>query len=226
LKQNFSLQRLELRYIKTMRNLVSQSHARAALMKAGLIAFSRKSFSDISIREINELAGQRNRNALQYHFGSKQNLLETVVRDFLKPVSDAQKLLIDAVSERADLTLDDLMDIYIQPFIQMIRFSPNRIKHAKLLSNYLDTLDTPPEFFSVQMLDEETSSTLSERLEQLTPERTDSERRMLLVVSNSILVNTIADLARASEAGLIDQQDPMYRQILRRMTRAITALWT
>jgi hypothetical protein len=76
------------------------------------------------------------------------------------------------------------------------------------------------------MLDEETSSTLSERLEQLTPERTDAERRVLLVVSNSILVNTIADLARASEAGLIDQQDPMYRQILRRMTRAITALWT
>jgi hypothetical protein len=130
------------------------------------------------------------------------------------------------VSERADLTLDDLMDIYIQPFIQIIRFSPNLIKHAKLLSNYLDTVDTPPEFFSIQMLDEETSSTLSERLEQLTPERTDAERRLLLVVSNSILVNTIADLARASEAGLIDQQDPMYRQILRRMTRAITALWT
>ena len=209
-----------------MRNLVSQSHARAALMKAGLITFSRKSFSDISIREINELAGQRNRNALQYHFGSKRNLLETVVKDFLKPVSDAQKLLIDTVSGRADLTLDDLMDIYIQPFIQIIRFSPNSIKHAKILSNYLDTLDTPPEFFSAQMLDEETSSTLSERLEQLTPERTDAERRLLLVVSNSILVNTIADLARASEAGLIDQKDPMYRQILRRMTRAITALWT
>ena len=209
-----------------MRNLVSQSHARAAVMSAGLFGFSRKAFRASSVRGSNVLAGQRNRNALQYHFGSKQNLLETVVRDFLKPVSDAQKLLIDAVSERADLTLDDLMDIYIQPFIQIIRFSPDRIKHAKLLSNYLDTLNTPPEFFSVQMLDEETSSTLSERLEQLTPERTDAEQRLLLVVSNSILVNTIADLARASEAGLIDQQDPMYRQILRRMTRAITALWT
>ena len=49
-------------------------------MQAGERLFARKGVDRVRLREINELAGQRNSSALHYHFGSRDGLVLAILR--------------------------------------------------------------------------------------------------------------------------------------------------
>lgn len=52
---------------------------RARLVRAGEQLFAARGIDRVQLRDINELAGQRNESALHYHFGSRQGLLELIL---------------------------------------------------------------------------------------------------------------------------------------------------
>jgi AcrR family transcriptional regulator len=52
---------------------------RERLLDAAQHLFARRGVDAVPIRQINELAGQRNASALHYHFGSCQALLVAIV---------------------------------------------------------------------------------------------------------------------------------------------------
>src|SRR3954471_10279488 len=53
---------------------------RDRLMQAGEHLFARQGIDRVRLREINELAGQRNSSALHYHFGSRDRLVLEILR--------------------------------------------------------------------------------------------------------------------------------------------------
>jgi len=55
-------------------------NTRERLMLAGERLFARKGVDRVRLREINELAGQRNSSALHYHFGSRDGLVLAILR--------------------------------------------------------------------------------------------------------------------------------------------------
>jgi AcrR family transcriptional regulator len=57
------------------------------LLRAALHLFARHGL-DVSLREINELAGQRNASALHYHFGGRPELLQAIIDQYRQ--SDAE----------------------------------------------------------------------------------------------------------------------------------------
>lgn len=71
------------------------SDTRDRLLRAAEYLFARSGI-DVPIREIHERAGQRNASAIQYHFGSKQDLIKALIDRHA--LSDAE---VDAI--RADL---------------------------------------------------------------------------------------------------------------------------
>ncbi|MEX1008317.1 MAG: TetR family transcriptional regulator [Acidimicrobiia bacterium] len=71
------------------------SDTRDRLVRAAEYLFARSGI-DVPIREIHERAGQRNASAIQYHFGSKQDLIKAVIDRHA--LSDAEVAAI-----RADL---------------------------------------------------------------------------------------------------------------------------
>jgi AcrR family transcriptional regulator len=52
---------------------------RARLVRAGERLFATQGIDRVQLRDINELAGQRNESALHYHFGSRQGLLDLIL---------------------------------------------------------------------------------------------------------------------------------------------------
>lgn len=60
---------------------VEQHETKELLMRAGEVLFARAGIAGARIREINELAGQRNPSALHYHFGSRDGLVVAILRD-------------------------------------------------------------------------------------------------------------------------------------------------
>ena len=88
------------------------SDTRDRLVRAAEYLFARSGI-DVPIREIHERAGQRNASAIQYHFGSKQDLVRAVIdrhalsdteiaviRDDLRARRDDPRSLVEAIVRR------------------------------------------------------------------------------------------------------------------------------
>ncbi len=63
------------------------------LLRAALYLFARQGL-DVPLRDINELAGQRNASALHYHFGGRPELLSAIIERYR--LSDAEQAAIEA----------------------------------------------------------------------------------------------------------------------------------
>jgi len=74
---------------------------RERLLRSAEYLFARTGI-DTPIREIHKHAGQRNASAIQYHFGSKQELLNAVIARGKRPDAEAAAIRADLRARRAD----------------------------------------------------------------------------------------------------------------------------
>src|ERR1700712_4504756 len=66
---------------------------RDKLLRAALHLFARQGL-DVPLRDINELAGQRNASALHYHFGGRPELVQAIIDRYR--LSDEEHTAIEA----------------------------------------------------------------------------------------------------------------------------------
>lgn len=78
---------------------------RERLMRAGEQLFALHGVDRVRVRDINQLAGQRNSSALHYHFGSRDGLVQAILDQHRGPIEEQRIALIDAV-EREGRTHD------------------------------------------------------------------------------------------------------------------------
>ena len=55
------------------------AQTRDRFIQAGQQLFAERSIDSVSLNEITVAAGQKNRNALQYHFGNREGLLQVII---------------------------------------------------------------------------------------------------------------------------------------------------
>jgi AcrR family transcriptional regulator len=79
-----------------------------------------RGIDQVSLRQIAEAAGQRNPAVVQYHFGSKTELLRAVVRHRVEPINARRLELLAALDAagRAD-DLHGLVDASIRPLAEL-----------------------------------------------------------------------------------------------------------
>jgi len=83
--------------------------------------FAERGIGEVSLREIGAAAGQRNNGAAQYHFGSKQGLVEAIVAWRMAPLNE-RRLEILAALDR-DGRGDDprsLVEALLAPFVESL----------------------------------------------------------------------------------------------------------
>lgn len=126
---------------------------REKLIRAAEYLFARSGL-DVPIREIHERAGQRNASAIQYHFGSKQELIRAIldrhalgddeivqIRADLKQRREDPRAVVEAIVRRISgyLVTDESRD-YVRLVFQLLVRAPLRkdleagIEHPDLLS--------------------------------------------------------------------------------------------
>lgn len=79
---------------------------RERLLDAAVVLFAERGLRGASLREINEAAGQRNTNALHYHFGDRDGLIRAVTARHTAVLGARQRELFEACS--AEGTTGDL----------------------------------------------------------------------------------------------------------------------
>lgn len=104
---------------------------RERLLESSLRLFSERGYEGTSVRAITDAAGV-NLAAANYHFGSKQKLLQATFQTALAPINTARlRRLAELESTGKPAELTDLVRAFVEPFFQ----SQQNTHLPKLLAN-------------------------------------------------------------------------------------------
>src|SRR5512136_380648 len=97
-----------------------QPHTRERILKAALKLFARKGIEGSSLRDITADAGA-NLQAVDYHFGSKDDLVMAVLAQCARPLIEKSIRELDALEKESgeSAALADIIRINIRPFLLM-----------------------------------------------------------------------------------------------------------
>ncbi len=120
---------------------------RQRIVDAAERLFAEHGIDNVTLLDIARSAQQKNRGALQYHFGDKSGLINAVLDKHGDQISRRRKPLVDALIARVEPTLKDLVEAYVLPVAQHVDATPNT--QAFLLINA--QIMTSPEFTSLAL---------------------------------------------------------------------------
>lgn len=90
--------------------------------------FAERGVDGVSLREITSHAGA-NVAAVNYHFGSKENLVREVFRRRLEPLSAERLALLESFEKRSRtgrLRIEQILHAFVHPVIQLMTSEPDR----------------------------------------------------------------------------------------------------
>ncbi len=88
------------------------------ILSAAEVLFAQRGFDGASLRQLTAAAGV-NLAAVNYHFGSKDKLVEQVFRRRLDALNGRRLEALAKIEGGADTTLEDVLDAYIRPALDL-----------------------------------------------------------------------------------------------------------
>ena len=139
---------------------------------AGERLFARDGVHRVKVKDLNELAGQRNASALHYHFGSRDGLLRAIVAKHQEVVDTDRAERLDALGP--DPELRELVEVVVAPLAERLR-SPSGRDYLRIVPQLLEFEGVSPTAFG------HTMKLIGDRLPDLPPElRAERQRAMSL----------------------------------------------
>ena len=108
------------------------------LLDAAEQLFARDGIHGARVREINELAGQRNPSALHYHFGSRGGLVTAIM---LRHQSEIDKLVerrLDELETEGTPSIRDVIGAVVEPMVERLKTNSGR-NWARIIPQILST---------------------------------------------------------------------------------------
>lgn len=72
----------------------------------------------LTVQAVQEAAGQRNKSAVQYHFGGRQGLVDAVVATRMAPATERRTSMLLALGEGA--TTRELVEVLVAPLVESV----------------------------------------------------------------------------------------------------------
>jgi len=117
--------------------VVEPAEGKARILAVAERLFAQGGINGVSLREIAAAAGQRNHFAVQYHFGSRDGLVQAIFDHRMQEMEPIRKRML--ASAKADGRLDNtraLVEIVYLPQLEL-RDDDGRHSYAGFLSQYL-----------------------------------------------------------------------------------------
>jgi AcrR family transcriptional regulator len=193
------------------------AQTRERFIEAAQRLFADRSIDAVSLNEITIAAGQKNRNALQYHFGNRDGLMQAIIDKHADRVSELRGQYISQQPGTADPVTRAAAHAMVMPLVDYISENPEGIYYVKILSQLaaLNSNILNPSTSSALTFrnDEPFARLLRQALSHLGP--AEAQRRMFLTLS--ITFHGIADVCRASEtkgtSRTLQKRIPMFEQV-------------
>ena len=98
--------------------------AREQMIEAGERLVAERGIGAMSLREVQAAAGQRNKSAAQYHFGSREGLLDAIVATRMGPINEVRRQRLDELDARAAageaVALRDVVAVVVEPLAEAV----------------------------------------------------------------------------------------------------------
>ncbi|MFD1554860.1 TetR/AcrR family transcriptional regulator [Paraburkholderia silviterrae] len=189
------------REIPTVEHLTLRTvSTRAKLVAIAERLFAERGIDNIALSDINKAAGQRNKSAAQYHFGSKDGLLQAILDKHAPGIVARRNAILDELEARAKPTMRDVVGALLYPIAEKIA-DPDGGKafiriHAQLVATHLMSIhNLCTSSLQLRQVDRLTRA-LSAAIGDL-PEVIAQQRLMLAAI---LLFHGLADHSRMQDA--------------------------
>jgi len=181
---------------------------RAKLVAVAERLFAERGVEGVSLNEINKLAGQRNSNACQYHFGNKEGLLQSILDKHIPGIAARRNERLDQLEAQGSASLRDVIRAFVYPVAEKL-FDPNggkefiRVNAQLVVPHMLSQQRLTGAPLIVPGLDRLTRSLRNALGEFQLPEPVVSQRLLLAAM---LLFHGLADHSRMLE--VLGRSDP------------------
>lgn len=112
---------------------------RTRLIEVAERLFAEHGIETVSLRMVGAEAGQRNNSAAQYHFGSRDGLIEAIIATRSAPIDARRRELVGALQSGPEpASLPSLVNLFVAPLAETITSSGRRTWYLRFLANALD----------------------------------------------------------------------------------------
>lgn len=111
------------------------------LIKAAEKLFAEKGIANVTLAEINLASGQKNRSALQYHFGGKQQLLEVISHKHLALIDIERNKMLDQLQGASTLRSRDVAAAVVQPLANRLFDADGGIEFIRITAQLINSGD-------------------------------------------------------------------------------------
>jgi AcrR family transcriptional regulator len=109
-------------------------HGRQRLLDTALVLLDERGIDGVSARAIAQASGHRNVAAVNYHFGSLDQLIRAVVARHAEVVDRGRQALLDDLEARGEVSPRDAMDAMLRPLVDQLVTLEGR-RYLRLLNH-------------------------------------------------------------------------------------------
>jgi AcrR family transcriptional regulator len=121
-----------------------------ALLDAAAVLMDERGVDNVTIQDISQASGHRNRSAVQYHFGSRDAVVRAVIMRTMDTIDAERNLLLDHLETTGvPLTPRSVIEVVIAPLARQLRTPEGRrylrlcaqlINHPRFMSDAGDAI--------------------------------------------------------------------------------------
>jgi AcrR family transcriptional regulator len=173
------------------------SATRDKLLDAATRSFAEHGVENASLLDITRQAGQRNRGALHYHFGSRDGVLAAVLERHVGFLAEREGELLDRARQRPDSDMASVVEAVVRPAVELAESGWRGRCCLQIIAELAeeDPRDLSPEVSSA--LERTGGPEVYAVIEKRMPPLPDDVRLERLALVTGFILKSVADHSRA-----------------------------
>lgn len=178
--------------------MTTADETRQRLVEAATSVFAEDGAFSGSLVEITRRAGQRNRGAVHYHFGSREGLLVAVLHQHVGFLAAREGELLAAARTTPADDLGPVLEAIVRPAVELAETGPSGRQYLLIVGQLVEEFDRLDEAVAAELA-ATGGYAVYELLAQRMPPLDEAMHNERLALITGFILRAVADRARASE---------------------------
>lgn len=178
--------------------MTTADETRQRLVEAATSVFAEDGVFSGSLVEITRRAGQRNRGAVHYHFGSREGLLVAVLHQHVAFLAAREGELLAVARTTPAHDLGSVLEAIVRPAVELAETGPSGRQYLVIVGQLVEEFDRLDEAVAAE-LSATGGYAVYELLAQRMPPLDEAMHNERLALITGFILRSVADRARASE---------------------------